>query len=283
MHYLRRGPAPGPGDPTLVFLHGAGTSLLDAVPALLPALAARFDVVAVDRPGHGYSERGDASPVSGWVDPAVQARRVADALDALGVERAVWIGHSWAGSVVLAALAGLDASEADAGVVIAGTLYPWPDPPPWHRTLGATPVAGALFARSAVVPAGRRLLPAALERAFAPEPVPEGYAHATGLALSLRPDAFRHDAVDRTRLSGWLEGASPGWAGIDRPILSIAAGRDAAVPPARHADRLERERPATRTVVLPEAGHGLLQTRTGRVAAEVGRFVDGLGTSDGSD
>ena len=296
MHYLRDGPGDGPGDgtdggtggapdadpgdgraPTLVFLHGAGTSLLDAVPTLLPRLAERFDVVAIDRPGHGYSDRGSPAPDTGWVDPAAQARRAAGALEALGIERAVWIGHSWAGAVVLAALATLDPGDASAGVAIAGALYPWPDPPSPIHALGATPVAGAAFAHAFVAPVGRARLDGAVARAFAPEPVPPGLAAATGLALSLRPGAFRHDAVDRTRLSGWLEGAAPGWAAVDRPLLSIAAARDRVVPPARHAARLERERPATRTVVLPGAGHGLIHTRADRVAREIGAFVDGLG------
>ena len=290
VHYLRRGPAPsspdpssGPssGGPTLVFLHGASTSLLDAVPALLPALAERFDVVAIDRPGHGYSERGAPAPGSGWVDPLAQAERVAGALDALGVERPVWIGHSWAGAVTLAALLELPEDDVAAGVVLAGAIYPWDTGSPWHVELAALPVLGPVFAGVAIEPAGRLALEPALRYTFAPEAVPEGYVEATGTLLSLRPRAYRHNAVDLTRLSGWLEGVAPRWSRIERPVLSIAAGADRVVPPARHADRLEAARPATTSVTIDGAGHGLIHTRAARIADEIEAFAAGLGTPDG--
>ena len=293
VHYVRRGPAPSSdpssdpssipssGDPTLVFLHGASTSLLDAVPALLPALAERFDVVAIDRPGHGYSERGAPAPGSGWVDPLAQAERVAGALDALGVERPVWIGHSWAGAVTLAALLELPEDDVAAGVVLAGAIYPWDTGSPWHVELAALPVVGPLFAAVAIEPAGRLALEPALRYTFAPEPVPEGYVEATGTLLSLRPRTYRHNAVDLTRLSGWLEDASARWPEIDRPVLSIAGGADRVVPPARHAERLEAARPATTSVTIDGAGHGLIHTRAARIADEIEAFAAGLGARDG--
>lgn len=273
VHYLRGGRSDAGERPALVFLHGASTSLVDAVPALLPRLARDFDVVAIDRPGHGYSERGDPSPVSGWVDPAVQARRVAGALRALGVRDAVWAGHSWAGSVVLSALLELPAEDVRAGVVLAGAIYPWDTGTAWYAELAAVPVLGAWFAHTLVEPAGRRALDAAVRSTFAPEAVPPDYVERTALALSLRPDVYRDNAVDLARLSDWLVDVSPRWPAIDRPVLSIAAGADRVVPPVRHAERLEAARPETTSLTLDGAGHGLIQTRAEDIGTAIGEFV----------
>lgn len=77
-----------------LLLHGASTSLLDFHASLVPPLAQRHRVVAIDRPGHGYSERpasGAILPGAGrihdaaadrsradWPDPAEQARLLLD-------------------------------------------------------------------------------------------------------------------------------------------------------------------------------------------------------------
>ncbi len=277
VHYLRLG-TPDASAPTLVFLHGASTSLMDAVPDFLPALAEHFEVVAIDRPGHGYSERGEPDPDSGWVDPAAQARRVAGTLRALDIERAVWIGHSWAGAVVTSALLELGPEEAAAGVVLAGAIYPWDTGTAWHAQASARPVIGAWFAYTFIEPVGRLALDPALEHTFAPEPVPANYVEETATLLSLRPTTYRANARDLTRLSGWLEDVASRYPDIDRPLLSIAAGADRIVPPVRHADRLEAARPETETVTLEGAGHGLLHTRTARIVEEIADFVRRLET-----
>ncbi len=81
--------------PAFVLLHGYG-SRLEAWREVQPALASDRLVVAIDQRGFGLSER----PADGY-GPDAHARDVIAVLDALGIERAVVVGHSYGGGVAL--------------------------------------------------------------------------------------------------------------------------------------------------------------------------------------
>ncbi|MFE5587081.1 alpha/beta fold hydrolase [Kitasatospora sp. NPDC056531] len=92
LHVVQDG---SPDAPTVVLLHGLGGSTAWWDP-VLPALR-DLHVVRVDLLGHGRS----AKPADGY-GMAEQARRVAVALDRLGVHRATVVGHSTGGAVATA-------------------------------------------------------------------------------------------------------------------------------------------------------------------------------------
>jgi pimeloyl-ACP methyl ester carboxylesterase len=98
---------PGTGTP-IVLLHGLASSrrFWDLV---VPGLAG-LPVLALDQRGHGDSDRPD-----GPYDGATVAADVLTALDALGISRAVVVGHSWGASTALRLAA--DASERVLAVV----------------------------------------------------------------------------------------------------------------------------------------------------------------------
>ncbi|MFF9850710.1 alpha/beta fold hydrolase [Streptomyces litmocidini] len=88
----------GPRDaPALLLIHGSASSTRSWNP-MVPLLAAAHRVIRIDLLGHGRS----AEPADR--DHAVpdQARRVGEALDRLGVEHAVVVGHSSGGAVATA-------------------------------------------------------------------------------------------------------------------------------------------------------------------------------------
>jgi len=86
----------GAGEP-LVLLHGLGSSRRAWDP-VVPALAERFDVIAVDLPGFG-----DSGPLPPGVEPrpAALAAAVAGLLDEFGITRPHVAGNSLGGWVAL--------------------------------------------------------------------------------------------------------------------------------------------------------------------------------------
>lgn len=58
MHYVHVHPAAGADLPPLVFIHGASGNLKDQMVPFRPALEGRAEMLFLDRPGHGWSERG---------------------------------------------------------------------------------------------------------------------------------------------------------------------------------------------------------------------------------
>ncbi|SEO04751.1 Pimeloyl-ACP methyl ester carboxylesterase [Actinacidiphila rubida] len=88
----------GPRDaPALVLVHGSASSA-GAWSALVPLLTSSHRVVRIDLPGHGSS----GEPAGGDYAVEEQAAAVGQALDLLGVDRAVVAGHSSGGYTAVA-------------------------------------------------------------------------------------------------------------------------------------------------------------------------------------
>lgn len=276
-------------DYTIVLLHGAGTSLLDFSSSLYPALSAEYRTISIDRPGHGYSERGDVDELRAltglasannpqhhdWMSPDLQARLIADALVSLNVQNAVLVGHSWAGSVLLAAL--LQAHEhIRAGVLIAGVSHAWNDSRAMHIKLATRPVIGPVFRWQYIAPIGSALLEKTVVSAFSPEPVPENYLESTGLALSIRPATYRHNAEDLIGLSAFLQMQQTRYHLITAPVMSIVGSEDHVVPMHRHHKKLAQQIPHLQTVVMEGAGHLPHHTRTDETVSAIRAFIDNL-------
>src|SRR5258708_14811590 len=91
MFYYDRG-----RGPALVLIHGMFGDHLDWEP-VLEGLAERHRVIAVDLPGFGESLKPDID-----YDVCVFTLALAELLDRLGIERAVFAGNSFGGQIAMA-------------------------------------------------------------------------------------------------------------------------------------------------------------------------------------
>ncbi|MDQ0396085.1 alpha/beta fold hydrolase [Labrys monachus] len=253
----------------ILLLHGATSNARDMVHALGADLARRRRVIAVDRPGHGWSDRpggrGDASP-------AQQAALIMAALRRHGIGRFVVVGHSWAGS--LAAHFALDYPREVAGlVVLAGATHPWPGGINWYYRLAAMPVLGRIFVHTVMTPVGAWGLSKSAAEAFVPHPGPADYVRKSAAALVLRPKEFRWNGQDVADLKAFLRQQAPRYGDIAVPTAILADPADPVVHTGIHAEPLSRMVPHARLTLLAGAGHQIHYTAKAAVLAEIERVA----------
>src|ERR1700694_587584 len=133
LHVVDLGPRDAPGPP-IVMIHGASSNLETMRQPLGDMLVKNHRVILIDRPGHGWSTRADLADST----PAIQGRMIDEALEKLGVTRAIFVVHSWSGA--LGARMALDYPARVAGLVmLAPVTHPWPGGVGWYNKLVATP------------------------------------------------------------------------------------------------------------------------------------------------
>lgn len=263
LHYI----AKGEGQP-IVLLHGANASLRDMEASIFHDLAKEFRVIAFDRPGYGYSTRQNGA----WPNPDIQAVLIQKALIQLGANNPILVGHSLAGSVVMAYLLRFP-EQVGGGILLAGATHSWDTGVSPNVQLASMPVLGQLFASTLVMPVGQAIFDGAIKNVFAPEEPTAAYQERTGAILALRPGSFRASAQDVRNLSEFLERQSARYNEIETPLLLIAAEKDTIVPAWNHAERVVKVAANSKLVELPGAGHALHHSRTEDVLQLIREFV----------
>ncbi len=139
-------------------------------------------MIALDHPGHGYSER----PVDAWPNPLAQAHIAHGLAQGLGLERPILVGHSWAGSLVFAYLLAYP-GEAAGAVFIAGGTHPWEGRVAWYNDLAGGPVLGSLFAYTLGGALGLLAIDGGIAEVLSTDPVPDGYWSRTSWPWTCTP------------------------------------------------------------------------------------------------
>lgn len=249
--------------PTLVFIHGASGNAWDQMGAFLPYLEGKADLLFVDRPGLGYSDRGARHD-----DPMEQARSIGQLMARLEIDDAVIVGHSL-GAAVTAALA-LECPDLVRGTVfLAPATHPWPGGVSWYYSLAAMPVVGEIFSWTLTLPVAEQVAPKSMMHVFSPEQAPENYNEMIRLPLLFRPASFRANARDVAGLKEHVSAQSARYPEIDQPSLVFTGDKDTVVWPSIHSDGLERDLPHVKKILLPGAGHMPHHTHGARISQAI--------------
>jgi pimeloyl-ACP methyl ester carboxylesterase len=232
----------GQGEP-LVLLHPLGSSRA-AWDAIVPALAERFDVIAVDLPGFGASA---PLPASIEPSPAELATAVGGMLDDLGIDQPHLAGNSLGGwvamelaktrpvrSVTLLSPAGLWRKDTPLYCMVSLRLSRW-----------LARHAGPTLSRIVATRPGRMLV---LGQLIAhPARLPAAQARSAVRALGTCPG---FDATLKATARRRLHGAQQ----VTAPVTVTFGSRDLVL--LRHQSRhLGELPPDTRSSTLPGCGH----------------------------
>jgi len=262
--------------PDVVLIHGSSGSTRDMTFRLAPALAeAGFRVIAIDRPGLGWSP-----PVRDGELIARQAALLQGAAAALGAERPIVLGQSYGGAVALAWAVEHPGTLA-ALVSVAGAAYPWEgDASLYHRATGSALGRWTLdIAIAAFAPA--RLLRSEVAGVFTPQDMPQGYLDHFGPRLAIRPSALYHNARQRLALKPQLADLQAHYPALDLPVEIVHGTADRIVGLSIHSRPLAEAVPNAHLEPLPGIGHMPHHVATEAVVAAVTRAARRAGLQPG--
>ncbi|HEY0218442.1 MAG TPA: alpha/beta hydrolase [Afipia sp.] len=249
LHVIDIGPS-APGELPIVMIAGANSSLATIRKPLGDMLAAKHRVILVDRPGQGWSTRERLEDST----PAIQARMIDQALGKLGIARAIFVGHSWAGAV-LPAIA-LENPQRVAGLImISPVTHPWRGEIGTLTDVATMPVIGSLMAHTVIMPTGFFLLDSGMRFVFYPQSPPNNFTLGTQAPLILRPDVFLNNAWDLKTLKASMVKQSPNYPKIIAPVVVVAGDADLVVSAEVHARAFAKAVPHAKLIILPGVGH----------------------------
>jgi pimeloyl-ACP methyl ester carboxylesterase len=257
----------GGHGPVVVLLHGYAEDSRMWKP-LAVRLAPRFTVIAPDLPGFGNS----SIPSSG-LDMTTAAKRIHDAVHALGYNKVRMVGHD-IGLMVAYAYAAQYPNETDRLALmdaflpgVPGWLPIYNDPGFWHfRFYGPTPVAlvngreriyfehfwndFAANKNHSIPEADRVLYTQAYSR---PGRMAAGFAY----FASFQKTAVDFEKLSRTKLT--------------MPVLSIGGAKASGVPQGRQAKLVATN---VTVIVLPNTGHWLMEEQPAQTMAALTNFLE---------
>ena len=260
----------GTGAPKVLALHGWLDNAASFVP-LLPWLE-RSDVVALDLPGHGASAHRAPGYDYAFVD---WIHDVLDAMDALGWERADWLGHSMGGAI--ASMVAAAAPDRVRRLALVEALGPIGGDP----SVAGKRLADAVAARRAPPGRGPRTMPdiatAVAARLGATRMAPEAARLIVERNLRAVDGGFAWRSDPRLTLPSALrlteETVQSVLRTIRAPVLLVAAD-----PPPPYFPAATRD---ARIACLGDArvevvagGHHLHMEQPGRVGALLRAFLD---------
>jgi len=247
IHYVEQG-----SGPPIVLVHGLSGNLLNFAYLDMARLAQSHRVILLDRPGAGYSTRGENSSATIFQ----QAATVAAFIDALKLDRPVLIGHSLGGAVALAVGLNHPASVSRLGL-IAPLTHTQSEPPEAFRGLMIpSPVMRRVIANTLATPLSIRKGPEVLAFVFGPEPVPKDFRTKGGGLLGLRPRVFYAASSDMLATAEDLPTMESRYATLQMPVDVLYGRQDQILDYRQHGEALKQKIPHA-TLKLVDGGHML--------------------------
>ncbi len=263
IHYV----ATGEGRP-IVFVHGLGGQLHHFGHPIFPMLPG-FRLIALDRPGSGYSVRAAGATAR----LPEQAAVVAGFIKALGLEKPLLVGHSLGGAVALTVA--LNHPDAISGVVALAPLTHMEDEiRAEFKSLYITwKPKRWLISQTTAVPASLKFAPQTLDFVFGPQKWPQDYIIEGGGMLGLRPSHIYATSSDIVAIEKDLGEIEKRYGEISMPAGLMFGAADRVLDHERHGLSM-RDKVARLDFVLIEGqGHMLQFTAKERVAEMIKRIA----------
>lgn len=266
IHYVDEG-----AGPPLFLIHGLGGQLGNFTYVLVARLAKEFRVVAVDRPGSGYSTR----PAGADARLRAQGDVLAKVIGALKLDRPLIVGHSMGGAIALAI--GLDHPECASGLaLIAPVTQVVETTPAVFRGLDIrSPLLRWIVAWTLATPLGIMNADRVLGQVFGPEKVPPDFIRLGGGALGIRPQSFYAASTDMESINDGFAETIRRYPSLTIPVGILFGKGDQLLDYRVHGQTTKDQIPGLE-LKLMEGGHMLPVTAPDAVADFIRRMTQGL-------
>ena len=251
-----------PNAPVCLLLHGTGAAT-HSWRALMPLLAQRYHVVAMDLPGHGFTKGSGQRPTLKGMAAAVAAL-----LDALKLTPALIVGHSAGVAIGVQML--LDRNWQIPLVGFAPALMPFPGLaarifPSLAKMLFTNPFVAIIFSRMAQAPGQTAKF---LARATGSKIDQDGEKFYTRLFST----SGHCDGAIRMMANWQLEPLRDKLGRLETPVLLIHPATDAAIPKSAVMDAAALIA-GCETLELPGLGHLAHEEDPAQAAKIVAQFA----------
>lgn len=247
LHYIDKG-----HGPVILMVHGLGAQLGNFDTGLADDLARDHRVIAIDRPGMGWSDRPEDADAS----PRAQAALVAEVIDTLGLEKPLVVGHSLGGAIAMCLA--LDFPEKIRGLALLAPLTVPPSAPAevFDGLKLPSRLMRKLVSETLAIPLSIKMADQNMAAIFGPDPVPRDYAVQGGGMLGLRPVSFRNTARDYLASGASLSFMVKGYDGLKVPVEILYGRQDQVLDAKEHGEGLVAKHPAIK-LHLVDGGHML--------------------------
>ena len=249
VHYIEAGTGR-----TVVMIHGNAGNVEDFEFGSIQLLSGSYRVVAIDRPGHGSSDRPNGKVAT----VEYQAQLLHETLLTLGISKPILVGHSWGAALALAYALNYP-DDVSGMVLLAPAAYPDNGESRFLRFATRTPLIGDLGLVMGKPFLGHHILKQALTEAFYPQAVPNSYLK-IACALWLGRRQVKAYIEDESALNDGLKRMSERYSEIRVPVVIVTGDKDRIVSANENAYRLHSVVPGSQLIELKDTGHEIPQT-----------------------
>ena len=256
VHYIEK----GNGSP-IVLIHGLNGSANNFSYSLMDELTSSHRVIAVDRPGSGYSDPTDCKDA---ILPN-QAKFMAEFIKKLGLDKPKVVGHSLGGAVALELALEYPDLVSELKLISPLTQFQSEIPDPFKSMGIRSDIYRWIYARFFATPMSIATEKKALSVIFPNGVAPVNFGVKGGGYVSVDHVSFYYAACDLAGLEHYLKPLSEKYSQLKVPVSILYGTEDKVLQYNLHGETMRERNPSVRLETMP-GGHMIIVTDPKKVA-----------------
>lgn len=253
VHYIEKGQGP-----RLLLIHGLSGAAQNFSYNMIELLSNDYHVIAIDRPGSGFSERD----FNANAELSEQARFINEFLKQIDFEKPIIVGHSLGGAIALQL--GLDYPENVRALALIAPLTQMQSELEIPKVFSDMAIRSSywrqVYARTLATPKGLIFGLQKMDDIFKPEKAPFDFAIRGGGLVALDHLSFYNSSSDLAGLEFGLANLVTRYKELKIPLNILYGKEDAILDPKIHGEKIIQDIPSAKLEYV-HGGHMLIATQ----------------------